>query len=253
MDSETVKPIVSFQDVEVDYDGKPVLEGIGFDVLPGEIVGLVGTSGSGKTTLLRHLIGLNQPTRGEILIFGERLNQLPHTARAHLRQRIGVLFQGGALFSSLTVFENIALPLRERGLQDPWIQPMVCLALSFAGLPPDAALLMPSELSGGMVTRVALARCLVIEPELLLLDEPTSGLDPIVSDAFIAVMLKLQKNIGISVLMISHDLRTLKRLCHRVVIVGEGHLLAQGRIDSLQQSRDPRIRAFFRLDEEATP
>lgn len=248
-----MEPAVSFENVEVDYDGKPILTGIGFNVLPGEIVGLVGASGSGKTTLLRHLIGLNQPAQGEIRIFGERLNQLPHANRQHLRQRIGVLFQGGALFSSLTVFENVALPLNERGLEDSWIQPMVCLALSLAGLAPETAPLMPSELSGGMVTRVALARCLVIEPELLLLDEPTSGLDPIVSDAFIAVVLNLQKNLGITVLMISHDLRALKRLCHRVIIVGEGRLLAEGRIDNLEQSRDPRIRAFFRLDEETNP
>ncbi|MHB1544011.1 MAG: ABC transporter ATP-binding protein [Gammaproteobacteria bacterium] len=248
-----MEPVVSFKDVEVDYDGKPILTGIGFDVLPGESVGLVGASGSGKTTLLRHLIGLNQPAHGEIRIFGEHLNQLPHLTRLHLRQRIGVLFQGGALFSSLTVFENVALPLRERALRDPWIQPMVCLALSLAGLPPEVAPRVPSELSGGMVTRVALARSLVIEPELLLLDEPTSGLDPIVSDAFIAVLLNLQKNLGITVLIISHDIRALKRLCHRVVIVGEGRLLAEGRIDSLQQSRDPRVRTFFRLDEDTPP
>ncbi len=248
-----MEPVVSFQDVEVDHDGKPILQGIGFEVMPGEIVGLVGASGSGKTTLLRHLIGLSEPAQGEIRIFGERLQKLSHPSRLHLRQRIGVLFQGGALFSSLSVFENVALPLQERGLEETWIQPMVCLALSLAGLPPDTAPLMPSELSGGMVTRVALARCLVIEPELLLLDEPTSGLDPIASDAFIAVVLNLQKNLGISVLMISHDLRALKRLCHRVVIGGEGRLLAEGRIDNLRQSRDLRIRAFFRLDEEDSP
>lgn len=237
----------------MDHDGKPVLQGIGFDVQPGEIVGLVGASGSGKTTLLRHLIGLSQPAHGEIRVFGERLDRISSAARVQIRQRISVLFQGGALFSSLTVFENVALPLREHGLMDPWIQPMVSLALTFAGLPAETAPLMPAELSGGMVTRVALARCFVIEPELLLLDEPTAGLDPIVSDAFIAVLLNFQKNLGVTVLMISHDLRALERLCHRVVIVGEGRLLAEGRIDTLRQSRDPRIRAFFRFDEDPSP
>ncbi len=243
-------PIVSFENVEVDYDGRPVLKDICFEVQPGEIVGLAGPSGSGKTTLLSHLIGLKRPVRGSIRLFGEQLTFLSPAAQRRLRQRIGVLFQGGALLSSLNVYENVALPLLEMGFSDAWIQPMVSLALSLAGLPPENAPRMPSELSGGMVTRVALARGLVAEPELLLLDEPTAGLDPIVADAFIALMGDLQKSLGITALMISHDLRALERLCHRIVLVGDGHLIAQGQLHDLKQKADSRIRSFFRLDGE---
>jgi phospholipid/cholesterol/gamma-HCH transport system ATP-binding protein len=246
-------PIVSFEDVEVDYDGRAVLKDISFAVQPGEIVGLAGPSGSGKTTLLRHLLGLKRPVRGRIRLFGDPLVSLSPAAQRRLRRRIGVLFQGGALLSSLNVFENVALPLLEMGLPDAWVHPMVALALSLAGLPPENAPRMPSELSGGMVTRVALARGLVAEPELLLLDEPTAGLDPIVADAFIALMCDLQKSLGITALMISHDLRALERLCHRIVLVGDGHLIAQGRLQDLALQADPRIRSFFRLDGEPGP
>jgi phospholipid/cholesterol/gamma-HCH transport system ATP-binding protein len=246
-------PIVSFEDVEVDYDGRSVLKDICFEVKPGEIVGLAGPSGSGKTTLLRHLIGLKRPVRGRIRLFGEPIASLSPASQRLLRRRIGVLFQGGALLSSLNVFGNVALPLQEMGFPDFWVRPMVSLALSLAGLSPENAARMPSELSGGMVTRVALARGLVAEPELLLLDEPTAGLDPIVADGFIALMGDLQKNLGITALMISHDLRALERLCHRLVLVGDGRLIAQGRFEDIRQQADPRIRAFFRLDGGGRP
>ncbi len=211
-----------------------------------DIVGLVGGSGSGKTTLMRAMIGLNQPTRGQARLFGQSLRKITIRQLNALHQRCGVLFQGGALFTALTVFENVAFPLREsRLLDESLIRQLVMMKLSMVGLEAEAATRLPSELSGGMVKRVALARALALEPELLFLDEPTSGLDPIASDAFVELLSSLHRELGFTVVMITHDLDVMHDLCTRIVVLADQHIVADGSPDEVRLVDHPFVRNFF--------
>lgn len=189
------------------FGEKLVHQDISLCLASGEILGLVGASGSGKTTLLREMIGLEIPTRGSVRVLGERVVETCTVECRKRRNHTGVLFQGGALFSALNVFDNIAFPLRELGIGDEkLIAQLVCMKLAMVGLTSHDAMLKPSELSGGMVKRAALARALILEPELLLLDEPTSGLDPISSEDFVTLLKELHKELNFTVVMITHDL-----------------------------------------------
>lgn len=212
----------------------------------GEVVALVGGSGSGKTTLLRQMIGLLRPAAGELKLFGQSLFSASHDADRALRRRFGVLFQHGALFSALNVMENIAFPLRElKQLDRDTIRDLVMLKLEQVELLPAHAWLMPAELSGGMVKRVALARALALEPELLLLDEPTAGLDPDRSEAFVRLIRQLQQQLGLTVVLVTHDLDTLAALSSRVAVLADQRILACAPLDEIMRMPHPFITGFF--------
>lgn len=212
----------------------------------GEILSLVGSSGSGKTLLMREMIGLHTPTRGKVELFGESIRGVGDARRQQLRNRCGMLFQSGALFSALNVFDNIAFPLRELRFRDEeLIGYLVRMKLAMVGLRTEDGLLMPAELSGGMVRRVALARALIMEPELLFLDEPTSGLDPVLSEEFVNLLSELHQELGFTVLMITHDLNTLSELRSNVAILADQRLAAHGSIEQILDSDHPYVRRFF--------
>ena len=215
----------------------------------GEVMALVGGSGSGKTTLLRQMVGLLYPTQGQIRLFGEPLFTGNAEQERNLRRRFGMLFQYGALYSSFTVFQNIAFPLRELGVVDEeLIHDLVMLKLSMVELLPRHAWLMPSELSGGMIKRVALARALSMEPELLLLDEPTAGLDPDRSESFVRLISSLHEQLGLTVVLVTHDLDTLAGLAARVAVLAEQRILALGSVQEIMKVDHPFIRNFFCCD-----
>ena len=212
----------------------------------GEILGLVGGSGSGKTTLLREMIGLETPSQGSLKVLGELVLDSCSIECNQRRNHTGVLFQNGALFSALNVFDNIAFPLRELGIDDKGlISQMVCMKLSMVGLNAHDGMRKPSELSGGMVKRVALARALILEPELLLLDEPTSGLDPISSEDFVSLLRELHQELDFTVVMITHDLHILRDLCTKVAVLADHRLVAFDPLDKVLAYDEPFIQQFF--------
>ena len=212
----------------------------------GEVLGLVGGSGSGKTALLRQIIGLSKPHKGQVKLFGESLFNFDPDVRRRLRQRFGMLFQQGALFSALSVFENVAFPLRElRLLPKEALYDLVILKLKLVEIEPQHAWKMPAELSGGMIKRVALARALALEPELLILDEPTAGLDPDRSERLVELVRELREELGLTVLMVTHDLSTLVALADRVAVLAEQRIIAVEGLDQVTQIDHRFIQNFF--------
>jgi len=212
----------------------------------GEIMSLVGGSGSGKTTLLRQMLGLEKPARGEVFVFNTSLHGTDADKLRKLRERWGMLFQEGALFSALTVYDNIALPLRElRALDEALIHDLVMMKLDMVGIEPRHATKMPAELSGGMVKRIALARSLALEPELLFLDEPTAGLDPDRSESFVSLIKELHRELNLTVVMVTHDLDTLVALSDRVAVLCEQQLVIVGTLDEVVANTHPFICNFF--------
>ncbi len=221
-------------------------ENLSLDVMTGEILGVVGGSGTGKTVLLRTIVGLNRPASGHIRVFGEDLQQLSAADRSLIEQRLGVLFQGGALFSSLNLQENVAVPLIEHaGLSRPDAEHLARLKLALTGLPPEAALKYPAELSGGMVKRAALARALALDPEILFLDEPTAGLDPIGAAAFDRLILTLRDALGFTVFLVTHDLDTLYTTCDRIAVLARKQVLVADRLERVADVDDPWIQDYF--------
>lgn len=213
----------------------------------GDIVALVGGSGSGKTTLLRHIIGLTRPASGEVALFGAPLFAGDAFEQRARRRRFGVLFQQGALFSAMNVAENIGFPLRELGIASrAEIDALVALKLQMVELDPSVALLMPAELSGGMIKRVALARALALEPELLLLDEPTAGLDPDRSAAFVALIRSLQRQLGLTVVLVTHDVDTLAALASKVAVLADRRIVSCASLEDTMRLEHPFIDRFFR-------
>lgn len=229
------------------YFGEQLIhEDISLCLESGEILGLVGLSGSGKTTLLREMIGLESPSRGNLKVLGERAQESCSSACRQRRNHIGVLFQNGALFSALNVFDNIAFPLLEMGIDDEnLINQMVCMKLAMVGLNAHDAMQKPSELSGGMVKRAAMARALILEPELLLLDEPTSGLDPIASEDFVALLRQLHQELDFTVVMVTHDLHILRDLCTKVAVLADHRLIAFDSLDKVLECDHFFIQHFF--------
>ncbi|WP_019918060.1 ABC transporter ATP-binding protein [Methyloversatilis discipulorum] len=238
--------VIDIRGLVTRFGSNVVHEGLDLALPAGEVLALVGGSGSGKTTLLRQVIGLLRPQQGQIRVFGQPLFSGDALADRQLRRRFGVLFQQGALFSALNVLENIAFPLRElRWLDRDAIHDLVMIKLAMVELEPQHAWLMPAELSGGMIKRVALARALALEPELLLLDEPTAGLDPDRSEAFVALIRRLRDQLGLTVVLVTHDLDTLAALATQVAVLGERRILAYGPLDHVMKHDHPFIRSFF--------
>jgi len=242
----TGETLLRAEAVRTRLGGRWLHDGIDFSLARGEIVALIGGSGTGKTVLLRECIGLARPDSGAIHLFGEDICHLAPEAMNRLRQRFGVLFQEGALFTSLTVAENVAAPLVERTRLDAGLrEQVVAMKIRLAGLPPDAAGKRPSELSGGMKKRAALARALALEPELLFLDEPTSGLDPISAREFDRLLRTLRDSLGITVLMTTHDLDTLWGMVDRVIVLHAGKVVADGPVAEVAATDHPWVRAYF--------
>lgn len=239
-------PVIDVRDVSTTLGGQRIHRGLSLSVRRGEVVALIGGSGSGKSVLLREIIGLIRPQAGVIELFGQSVCDASAAQMNALRRRFGVLFQDGALFSSLSVEDNVAVPLFEHSeLPHATCRQLARLKLAFAGLPPDAARKRPSELSGGMRKRVALARALALDPELLFLDEPTSGLDPISARAFDDLIRLLADSLGLTVFLVTHDLDTLFSIIDRVIVLADGRVLGSGTIDELRTIDDPWLKDYF--------
>lgn len=240
------EPVIRIRDLDNRFGTHQVHENLDLELLRGEILGVVGGSGTGKSVLLRSIVGLLKPYSGSIEMFGKPLLSLPEKERSQVERRFGVLFQQGALFSSLNLQENVALPLIEHiGLSRAEAESLGRLKLSLAGLPPDAATKMPAELSGGMIKRAALARALALDPEVLFLDEPTAGLDPIGAAAFDQLVMTLRDALGLSVFLVTHDLDTLYTACDRVAVLSQRHVLVADRLDVVEATPDAWIAEYF--------
>jgi phospholipid/cholesterol/gamma-HCH transport system ATP-binding protein len=219
---------------------------LNLDVYRGEILAVIGGSGSGKSVLLRSIVGLQTPASGNVRVLGEDLLKLAPEQRPRVERRFGVLFQQGALFSSLTVVENIAVPLIENaGLNRPDAEQLARVKIALAGLPADAGGKYPAALSGGMVKRTSLARALALDPDILFLDEPTSGLDPLGAGEFDQLILTLRNALGLTVFLVTHDLDTLYAICDRVAVLSAKRVLAAGRLDVVAAIDDPWVQAYF--------
>ena len=212
----------------------------------GEILGVVGGSGAGKTVLLRSILGLQKPAEGDIFLFGQNMARVSSAVRRQVQAKTGVLFQSGALFSSLSVVENIMTPMLEFSKLSPAeARSISLLKMSLAGLPLGAADLMPAELSGGMIKRAALARALALDPELLFLDEPTAGLDPIGAAAFDSLIKDLAAGLDLTVFMITHDLDSLYAICDEVAVLADKHVVEKATVAELEKSTHPWIHEYF--------
>ena len=238
--------ILSVQDLTVGFGSKIVLDKLNLDIYRGEILGFVGASGAGKSVLMRTVLRLLPHRSGTIRILGADYDSVSDEERVSLDTRMGVLFQHGALFSSLTVKENIQLPMREYlDLPQSLMDELAYIKLQMVGLDPDAGDKYPSELSGGMIKRAALARALALDPDLLFLDEPTSGLDPIGAADFDLLIGRLRDTLGLTVYMVTHDLDSLFSACDRIAVLGEKRVLVEGTLDDMLACDDPWVKSYF--------
>ncbi|HUK08163.1 MAG TPA: ABC transporter ATP-binding protein [Stellaceae bacterium] len=238
-------PIIRVRDLKTRLGGRSIHRNLDLDVMRGEVLGVVGGSGTGKSVLLRVIVGLLPAARGTIEVFGQNLAELNEEQRRQVESRWGVLFQDGALFSSLTVAQNIEVPLKEHLHLPPHLmEEIAAMKIALVGLPPDTGAKYPAELSGGMRKRAALARSLALDPELLFLDEPTAGLDPIAAASFDALIRDLQKSLGLTVFLVTHDLDTLITICDRIAVLVDKHIKI-GTISELLQDQHPWIHSYF--------
>jgi phospholipid/cholesterol/gamma-HCH transport system ATP-binding protein len=239
--------VISVRDLSVGFGDATVLDRATLDVFEGEILGFVGGSGAGKSVLMRTIIGLLPKRNGSIEVFGTDLAAVDDDERRAIERRWGVLFQQGALFSSLTALQNVQFPIREYLNLSPRLIEEIALAkLEMVGLDADVRAKYPAELSGGMVKRVALARALALDPDIVFLDEPTSGLDPIGAAEFDALIRTLQRTLGLSVFMVTHDLDSLHTVCDRIAVLSEGRIIATGPIETMLASEHPWLKSYFR-------
>lgn len=237
--------MISLRDLRVNYGDREILHGISFDVKYGETLVILGGSGSGKSTLLRTLVGLEKPTSGEIWIKGKNIAALSESELDEIRKKVGMSFQGGALFGSMTVGENVALPLREHTkLEDSTIQIMLRLKLEQVGLA-GFEYYMPSQLSGGMKKRAAVARALAMDPEILFFDEPSAGLDPIIAAGIDQLIVELKQAFRMTIIVVTHELASAYLIADRMVLIDKGNILAIGTPDAMRASTQPRVRQFF--------
>ena len=241
------EPIIRVRGLVNRFGEQVVHDGLDLDVRRGEILGVVGGSGTGKSVLMRSILGLRRPDAGEIEVLGvDALSQDPHD-RHHVERRTGVLFQDGALFSSLTVGENVQVPLKEHypGLADSLRYELALLKVKLSGLPADALDKLPSQLSGGMRKRAGLARALALDPPLLFLDEPTAGLDPVGAAAFDELIQTLQQALGLTVFLITHDLDTLYRICNRVAVLADHKVVVNAPLAEVERLDHPWVQEYF--------
>jgi phospholipid/cholesterol/gamma-HCH transport system ATP-binding protein len=237
--------IISVRDVVNRFGSQTVHDGVSFDVHAGEVFGIVGGSGSGKSVLLKTMLGLRRPDAGVVEVEGRDITQMSETELREVKRRYGVTFQHGALFTSLSVTENILLPLVEsHRLQESTLQSLAELRLRMVGLPVESGAKFPAQLSGGMIKRAALARALALDPVLLFLDEPTAGLDPIAATAFDDLVLYLRRTLGLTVVMVTHDLDTLARTCDRVAVLVDRKVIVDT-LPGIVRNEHPWIREYF--------
>ena len=250
MDSGAAKGrevVLSVKDLTVGFGDHLVLDRLNLDIYRGEILGFVGASGSGKSVLMRTVLRLLPRRSGSIRILGADFDRISDAERVALDMRLGVLFQHGALFSALTVRENIQVPMREYlDLPQSMMDELARLKVELVGLAPEAADKFPSELSGGMIKRAALARALALDPDLVFLDEPTSGLDPIGAAEFDELIVKLRDTLGLTVYMVTHDLDSLFSVCDRIAVLGNKKVLVEGTIEDMLACDDPWVQSYFR-------
>ncbi len=243
---KTTGYLIEATDLTVGFDDVTVLEDLSIQLRRGEILGFVGPSGAGKSVLTRALVGLLPRRAGHIKFFGRDIDRIGTADRRKIERRWGILFQHGALFSSLTVKENIQVPMREHmDITQELMDELAELTLSLVGLPGDAGPKLPAQLSGGMIKRVALARALALNPDILFLDEPTSGLDPVGAAAFDDLIIKLKETLGLSVFMVTHDLDSLYRACTRIAVLGDKKVMVEGDLNTILQFDHPWVRAYF--------
>jgi phospholipid/cholesterol/gamma-HCH transport system ATP-binding protein len=244
-DDSDAGPMVSLRDLRVSYGDREILHGITFDVKRGETMVILGGSGSGKSTLLRTLVGLERPSAGEIWLRGKNIAAISADEMDEIRKHIGMSFQGSALFGSMTVGDNVALPLREHTkLEDSTIEIMLRLKLEQVGLA-GFEYYMPSQLSGGMMKRAAVARALAMDPEILFFDEPSAGLDPIIAAGIDQLILELQKAYRMTIIVVTHELASAFLIADRMVLIDKGNVVAIGTKEEMRNSRQPRVRQFF--------
>jgi phospholipid/cholesterol/gamma-HCH transport system ATP-binding protein len=238
---------IRVRDLVVQFRRQTVLKGLSLDVYKGEIIGFVGASGAGKSVLTRTIIGLVTPKSGSIQVFGRELTTADDDERQQIERRWGVLFQQGALFSSLNVLQNVQFPMREYlDLSQRLMDEVAIAKLRMVGLPADVGRKMPSELSGGMIKRVALARALALDPDIVFLDEPTSGLDPIGAGDFDSLIRTLQQTLGLTVFMVTHDLDSLHSVCDRIAVLADGKVIEAGPMSTMLASEHPWLKEYFR-------
>jgi phospholipid/cholesterol/gamma-HCH transport system ATP-binding protein len=239
--------VLSVRDLTVGFGSNIVLDKLNLDIYRGEILGFVGASGTGKSVLMRTVLRLLPRRSGSIKILGVEYDEVSEEERMELDMRLGVLFQHGALFSSLTVMENIQVPMREYlNLPQDLMDELARLKIDMVGLAPEAADKFPSELSGGMIKRAALARALALDPDLVFLDEPTSGLDPIGAAEFDNLIAKLRDTLGLTVYMVTHDLDSLFSVCDRIAVLGQKRVLVEGTIEDMLTCDDDWVKSYFR-------
>src|SRR5580658_9575647 len=239
------EPVLSLRNLRVSYGEREILHGISFDVVRGETLVILGGSGSGKSTLLRTLVGLEKPSSGEVWIKGQDIAAISNEDLYEIRKKTGMSFQGGALFGSMTVGENVALPLREHTkLEDSTIEIMLRLKLEQVGLA-GFEYHMPSQLSGGMKKRAAVARALAMDPEILFFDEPSAGLDPIIAAGIDQLILELKKAFRMTMIVVTHELASAFLIADRMVLIDKGNIIAIGTVREMQSSTQPRVRQFF--------
>jgi phospholipid/cholesterol/gamma-HCH transport system ATP-binding protein len=239
------EPVISIRNLRVSYGEREILHGISFDVVQGETLVILGGSGSGKSTLLRTLVGLEKPSAGQILIKGRDLAKASAAEMDEIRTKIGMSFQGGALFGSMTVGENVALPLREHTrLEDSTIEIILRLKLQQVGLE-GFEYYAPSELSGGMKKRAAVARALAMDPEILFFDEPSAGLDPIIAAGIDQLILELKRAFHMTIIVVTHELASAFLIADRMLLIDKGNIVAIGTAEEMRSSAQPRVRQFL--------
>ncbi len=239
------EPVISLRDLRVSYGDREILHGISFDVVQGETLVILGGSGSGKSTLLRTLVGLEKPSAGQICIKGRDLAKTSAAEMDEIRRKIGMSFQGGALFGSMTVGENVALPLREHTrLEDSTIEIILRLKLQQVGLE-GFEYYAPSQLSGGMKKRAAVARALAMDPEILFFDEPSAGLDPIIAAGIDQLILELKRAFRMTIVVVTHELASAFLIADRMLLIDKGNIVAMGTTEEMRSSTQPRVRQFL--------